>query len=220
MKALEPASFSDPPVQYRPAPLWVWNDDMNEERIRQQLKELKLHGFGGAFIYPRPGLVTPYLGEEWFALWSAALDEAEQLDLKLYIYDENSYPSGFAGGHVPSELPDCAEKNNMLVIDYCDLQVGSKSYTGINTIYAQTLVYEAQGFEANPWDNAIQFKRRLLDRNTFSEQSGFTAAYRFHIKVAWPKSWKMAPLYVPPAAADNDVLDYGLFDDFIVVVKD
>jgi hypothetical protein len=27
--------------------------------------------------------------------------------LKLYIYDENSCPSGFAGGHIPSELPDC-----------------------------------------------------------------------------------------------------------------
>ncbi|GAA3404726.1 glycosyl hydrolase [Paenibacillus hodogayensis] len=107
MNAMESRMFADPPAAYRTAPLWVWNDDMNAERIRLQLGELKRAGFGGAFVHPRPGLITPYLSAEWFALWAEALDEAERLDLKLYIYDENSYPSGFAGGHVPSELPDC-----------------------------------------------------------------------------------------------------------------
>lgn len=101
------ASFAEPTAKYRPSPLWAWNDDMTEERIREQLREIKANGMGGAFVNPRPGLVNPYLSEEWFSLWSAALDESEKLGLKLYIYDENSYPSGFAGGHVPSQLPDC-----------------------------------------------------------------------------------------------------------------
>lgn len=101
------SKFFAPTAEYRPAPLWVWNDDMQPERIRLQLKEMADHGFGGAFVHPRPGLVTPYLSEEWFALWGIALEEAQRLGLKLYIYDENSYPSGFAGGHVPAELPDC-----------------------------------------------------------------------------------------------------------------
>jgi hypothetical protein len=96
--------FADPSATYRTAPLWVWNDDMQEQHIREQLQEMKRSGFGGAFVHPRPGLITPYLTEEWFTLWSVALDEAERLELKLYIYDENS---GFAGGHIPSELPDC-----------------------------------------------------------------------------------------------------------------
>lgn len=99
--------FVEPSSEYRPAPLWVWNDDMQPEGIRFQLKQMANKGFGGAFVHPRPGLITPYLSEEWFSLWGTALEEAEKLDLKLYIYDENSYPSGFAGGHVPSELPDC-----------------------------------------------------------------------------------------------------------------
>lgn len=101
------AGFADPAAIYRPAPLWVWNDEMEPEAIRFQLRELASHGFGGAFVHPRPGLVTEYLSEEWFARWGDALEEASRLGLKLYIYDENSYPSGFAGGHVPSELPDC-----------------------------------------------------------------------------------------------------------------
>jgi hypothetical protein len=99
--------FSDPPALYRTAPLLVWNDEMTVEQIIHQLNELKTHGFGGGFVHPRPGMITTYLSDEWFELWSVALKEAERLGLKLYIYDENSYPSGFAGGHVSSQLPDC-----------------------------------------------------------------------------------------------------------------
>ena len=100
-------NFQDPPASHRSAPLWVWNDEMTEEQISFQLKELKAHGFGGAFVHPRPGLLTEYLSDEWFRLWGYALDTAKALGLKLYIYDENSYPSGFAGGHVSALLPDC-----------------------------------------------------------------------------------------------------------------
>lgn len=98
--------FKNPPALYRPAPLWVWNDEMTEEAIAFQLKELAEHGFGGAFVHPRPGLVTEYLSERWFALWEYALNCAKKLGIKLYIYDENSYPSGFAGGHVSGIVPE------------------------------------------------------------------------------------------------------------------
>lgn len=98
--------FQNPPAQYRPAPLWVWNDEMTKEQIAFQLKELATHGFGGAFVHPRPGLVTEYLSDEWFEMWGYALEKAKELGIKLYIYDENSYPSGFAGGHVSAMCPE------------------------------------------------------------------------------------------------------------------
>ena len=110
--------FNNPPPICRPAPLWVWNDLMSEEQIAFQLGELKSHGFGGAFVHPRPGLITEYLSEEWFDKWRYALETARSLGLKLYIYDENSYPSGFAGGHVSAQLPDCfAEGMSYRIID-------------------------------------------------------------------------------------------------------
>ena len=99
--------FKNPGSAHRTAPLWVWNDRMTPELIRDRLLELKNHGFGGAFIHPRPGLVTEYLSTDWFNQWGYALATAKELRLKLYIYDENSYPSGFAGGHVSAQLPDC-----------------------------------------------------------------------------------------------------------------
>ncbi|MFB3920739.1 MAG: glycosyl hydrolase [Terriglobia bacterium] len=101
-------NFQDPPNEFRPAPLWVWNDEMDPERIKEQLRQFKQQGMGGVFIHPRPGLMTEYLGDEWFRLWRLALDESKRLGLLCNIYDENSYPSGFAGGHVPSLAPDTA----------------------------------------------------------------------------------------------------------------
>ncbi|HPW18872.1 MAG TPA: hypothetical protein PLP83_10920, partial [Candidatus Aminicenantes bacterium] len=100
------AAFADPPAAYRSAPLWAWNDDMTREEIRRQLGEFKARGIGGAFIHPRPGLVTPYLSDEWFSLCAYAVEAGKELGLKIWLCDENFYPSGFAGGHVPASMPD------------------------------------------------------------------------------------------------------------------
>ena len=99
-------AFPAPPVEYSTAPLWVWNDRMTEEQVRQCLRDLASQHVIQAFVHPRPGLMTPYLSEEWMSLWKVALDEAEKLGMNVWIYDENSYPSGFAGGHVPDLMPE------------------------------------------------------------------------------------------------------------------
>lgn len=98
--------FVDPPSEYRSAPLWVWHEQITEERINFQMKEFKKAGIGGVFVHPRPGLITEYLSDEWFELFDYTVQKGKELDMKVWIYDENSYPSGFAGGHVPAEMPD------------------------------------------------------------------------------------------------------------------
>jgi len=103
-------AFADPPAEYRSAPLWVWNDRVTEEQIETQLADFKAHGIGGVFIHPRPGLITPYLSEEWLDLCRHAVEVGKGFGMKVWIYDENSYPSGFAGGHVPAEMPESIGK--------------------------------------------------------------------------------------------------------------
>ena len=60
--------FKDPGPDYRPAPLWVWNNDVSREDIDHSLAELKSQGVGGVFIHPRTGLITEYLSDDWFNL--------------------------------------------------------------------------------------------------------------------------------------------------------
>ena len=98
--------FLSPSAEYSTVPFWVWNDLLTEEQIRLTLNDLAGQNVKQAIIHPRPGLMTPYLSEAWFKSWDAALKEAERLGMKLWIYDENSYPSGFAGGLVPEAMPE------------------------------------------------------------------------------------------------------------------
>ena len=57
----EPAlrqGFKDPAAEYRSMPLWVWNDLHDWARLQEMLGQYKRAGMGGAFIHPRPGLMT------------------------------------------------------------------------------------------------------------------------------------------------------------------
>jgi hypothetical protein len=100
------ALFKNPSREYSTGPLWVWNDLLTETQIRETLRDLAGQQVKQVWVHPRPGLMTPYLSDDWFRLWKVALNEAEHLDMNVWIYDENSYPSGFAGGWVPELMPE------------------------------------------------------------------------------------------------------------------
>lgn len=102
--------FKAPPRQFSTGPLWVWNDLLTADQIRSTLQDMAAQRIHQVWVHPRPGLMTPYLGEDWFKLWQVALTEAEKLDMNVWIYDENSYPSGFAGGMVPEAMPESRGK--------------------------------------------------------------------------------------------------------------
>ena len=98
--------FKDPPAEFRPVPFWVWHETVTEEKIREQLVDFSEKGFGGVFVHPRYGMITEYLSGEWFDMFEYTMEVAGELGLFVWIYDENSYPSGFAGGLVPYYVPD------------------------------------------------------------------------------------------------------------------
>ncbi|MDR2425378.1 MAG: hypothetical protein LBD59_11775 [Prevotellaceae bacterium] len=108
--------FAEPPAEYGSAPLWVWNTEITKEMLETSLNDLKAKGFGGVFIHPRPGLITEYIANQWFELCRHAVNVGKQLGMYVWIYDENSYPSGFAGGHVPAQMPESG-KNGALAVN-------------------------------------------------------------------------------------------------------
>jgi len=96
---LEPSTFKNPPSQFRGAPFWAWNTKMQPEHI-SQLDRLQEMGFGGACLHARTGLETEYLGPEFMSLVKASLKTAKSNSMYLLLYDEDRWPSGFAGGLV------------------------------------------------------------------------------------------------------------------------
>ncbi|MBQ3080620.1 MAG: hypothetical protein IJC48_11600 [Clostridia bacterium] len=83
--------------EYQSIPFWSWNDRLDPERLRKQIRDMKAAGIGGFFMHARGGLTTEYLSDEWFEDVAACIDEAKKQGMNAWAYDENGWPSGFAG---------------------------------------------------------------------------------------------------------------------------
>ena len=98
--------FENPSAEYRPHPFWSWNDRLEENELREQIKLMAQSGHGGFYMHARDGIETPYMGDEWFDCVKACMDEAEKEGLEAWCYDETGWPSGSAGGVIPKMRPE------------------------------------------------------------------------------------------------------------------
>lgn len=95
--------FQNPTAPYRGKPFWAWNGRLDEDELRRQIRSFKEMGFGGFFMHSRLGLETPYLSDVWFDMIKACIDEAQKNEMEAWLYDEDRYPSGAAGGLVTAD---------------------------------------------------------------------------------------------------------------------
>jgi hypothetical protein len=110
------ALFPKPPAEFSTVPFFVWNGDMTEAMIDRELRDFSQQGVQSLMIHPRPGLITEYLSDRWFQLVRYTVDQARKKGMQVWLYDENSYPSGFAGGHVPAEMPESFNEGQGLAL--------------------------------------------------------------------------------------------------------
>ncbi len=101
--ALSAALFEDPTAEYRGAPFWAWNCKLEREELEKQMEALGEMGFGGFHMHVRTGLCTEYLGEEFMDLVTDCVSKAKEKKMLAWLYDEDRWPSGFAGGLVTKE---------------------------------------------------------------------------------------------------------------------
>ncbi|MBD3173788.1 MAG: hypothetical protein GF320_01300 [Armatimonadia bacterium] len=90
--------FEAPGAEFRGKPFWSWNGKLEKDELIRQIHVCQEMGFGGFFMHSRTGLQTEYLSDEWFDLINACADEGEKLGLEAWLYDEDRWPSGSAGG--------------------------------------------------------------------------------------------------------------------------
>ena len=98
--------FQNPTTEYRSAPFWAWNSLIAPDEVERQIRDMHQQGMGGFFIHSREGLETQYMGEEWFRCIHRAISTAKELNMKAWLYDEDRWPSGTAGGAIMEEGED------------------------------------------------------------------------------------------------------------------
>lgn len=99
-EVLSESDFQNPGSCYRGAPFWSWNCLITREMIDEQIGYFKEMGMGGFHIHVRVGLKNRYLDDEFMELVRYCDRKAKENGLLCWLYDEDRYSSGIAGGEV------------------------------------------------------------------------------------------------------------------------
>lgn len=96
--------FAKPTAEYRGTPFWAWNCELDKSALLEQIEVLKEMGMGGFHIHSRTGMATEYLSDAFMDLVKACQVKAKNEELLCWLYDEDRWPSGAAGGLVTKDV--------------------------------------------------------------------------------------------------------------------
>ncbi len=167
--------FKSPSSIYRGAPFWAWNGKLKPDELRRQIRIMHEMGLGGFFMHSRVGLDTAYLSEEWFECINACADEAKKLHMFAYLYDEDRWPSGAAGGLVT--------KNPKYRMRYLCLKV-FKDYKKVKWNQNVIAVFIAE-FEGN----IIRHYKRIKKGEKIKAMFGSSKILVFTVETQKPSDW-------------------------------
>lgn len=102
MSIFDMHEFTRPGRTWRPTVFWAWNGALSTEVLDAQIEYMKHQGLGGFFMHSRSGLETEYMSDSWMDAIRHTQQRAREADMNSWLYDEDRWPSGFAGGVVPA----------------------------------------------------------------------------------------------------------------------
>lgn len=104
--------FIHPENEFSPMPFWFWNDAFDYKEIKRQINDMHDKGVCGFVIHPRIGIPEdiPYMSDAFLSYVLCAVQEAQQLNMQVILYDEGMYPSGSAHGMVVERNAEYASK--------------------------------------------------------------------------------------------------------------
>ena len=90
-----------------PIPFYFLNDTFNAEEIKIQLDFMQNTGVSAFFLHVRDGILDEAYGTEtYFKRVKFIVEQAAERKIKVWLYDEDSFPSGNAGGQIAIESPE------------------------------------------------------------------------------------------------------------------
>ena len=100
--------FKTPPRKFSMVPLWSWNGGLEPDELRWQIDQMVDKGVYGAFMHARAGInqdTTPYFSDGWWRAVQACVEHGTKVGFDTWIYDEDKWPSGAAGGRTIQRNP-------------------------------------------------------------------------------------------------------------------
>lgn len=91
---------------YRPSAFWFWNSDMDLDRMREVIEQMARNGIREFLIHPVHGMEIEFMSDEFFNRYRYALGLTREYGIKVWVYDEYSWPSGTSGGMLLRKHPE------------------------------------------------------------------------------------------------------------------
>jgi len=95
------------PMKLKILSFWGINAPLDAEKLNRQMDEMKKLGLDGVVFHPRfyPGKPA-YLSQEYMDIVSEVILHARETGMEFWLYDEDGWPSGTAGGLVMKAHPE------------------------------------------------------------------------------------------------------------------
>lgn len=81
-----------------------WQHGENEAVLREEILQMHENGIGSFIVESRP--YPDFLGEKWWQDLDVIIDEAKKRDMKVWIFDDSAYPSGYSAGRIKDSHPE------------------------------------------------------------------------------------------------------------------
>lgn len=190
--------FKNPTSEYRAAPFWAWNCKMNPEMLGEQIDVFKEMGFGGFHMHSRTGMAMPYLEKEFMELVKFCTDKAKKEEMLSYLYDEDRWPSGAAGGYVT--------KNPRFRERYIEFSIEE-----IKSFSKEQAINEGKPFLLAVYDIVLNEKGGLFEYKLISKEDDAKGRkWYVYVKTAEETPWHNNQTYV-------DTLNKEAIDEFIKI---
>ena len=204
--------FRNPTSEYRAAPFWAWNCELGPELLKKEINYMNEMGFGGFMMHSRVGMATPYLSEEYMDLVRTCIEKGKQNGMLAWLYDEDKWPSGFAGGFNTKDVENRQKALFITGIPYNDGSLVTESDKAHATDKLPTTKY----YFVACFDVLLDSEARLVSYKRIALADEIPKGH---------EKWFAYMEYAAPSPYYNnqaycDTLQKGVIDNFIKLTHD
>lgn len=96
---------------------FFWQHGEGEELLREGMQRIRQSGIRAVCVESRPH--PDYVGEGWWRDMDVILEEAGNLDMRVWVLDDAHFPSGYANGQVGEGSPYGKRLLDYYHVDVC-----------------------------------------------------------------------------------------------------
>ncbi len=155
-------------VNYEPTPFYFINDTIDREEIVRQLNTMQETGVSSFFLHVRDGILDQAYGTAvFFENVKFLVDEAAKRGVHVWLYDEDSFPSGNAGGQIAIEYPElqaCSLKVDKLKAEEIKNGIARRVLGKVRGLFGYAVYNGADGEKSQKLTDCFGVVRRSWNR--------------------------------------------------------